>query len=126
MFCYNGLKKVWGQFKEFLDKRGGNVVDLGVGMSWKLVQRVVRWKSSELEPSSTFRIFKGIIIGTAFSSLVNSFVVCICSVNDILSPPLGLLFSGSNLANWFIIIRPGQTPGEKYHTPEEAQADGAV
>ncbi|CAG8433099.1 7770_t:CDS:10 [Ambispora gerdemannii] len=90
--CLGCCKNVKQGFKDFLNKRGGNVVDLGVG----------------------------IIIGGAFSSLVNSFVV------DILTPPLGLLFRGSNLVNWFIILRPGEHPDQKYNTPEEAQADGAV
>jgi len=83
---------LWGQFKQFVDKRGGNVVDLGVG----------------------------IIIGGAFSAVVASFV------KDILSPPLGLVLHGTNLENYFVIIRPGNTPNATYNTPEEAQADGAV
>jgi len=78
------------EFKDFISR--GNVLDLGVG----------------------------IIIGGAFSGVVNSFV------NDILTPPLGLLVAGANLENWFYVIRAGQTPDAQYNTPAEAQADGAV
>jgi large conductance mechanosensitive channel len=82
--------RLWKEFKDFVNR--GNVIDLGVG----------------------------IIIGGAFSSVVNSFV------NDILTPPLGLLVSGSNLENWFYVIKQGKHPGMKYTSPAEAQADGAV
>ncbi|CAG8630282.1 5001_t:CDS:2, partial [Paraglomus occultum] len=86
--CSNLTKK----FKAFVEKRGGNVVDLGVG----------------------------IIIGAAFSAVVNSFVV------DILTPPLGLFIHGSQLENFFIVIRPGRTHHANYTTPHDAQDDGAV
>jgi len=82
--------RLWKEFKDFVNR--GNVIDLGVG----------------------------IIIGGAFSSVVNSFV------NDILTPPLGLLVSGSNLENWFYVIKQGKHKDLKYSTPSEAQADGAV
>lgn len=81
---------IWQEFKDFINR--GNVLDLGVG----------------------------IIIGGAFSGVVNSFV------NDILTPPLGILISGSNLENWFYVIKQGKHPDMKYMTPAEAQADGAV
>ncbi|KAF9349271.1 hypothetical protein BGX34_001887 [Mortierella sp. NVP85] len=81
---------VWQSFVEFVQR--GNVLDLGVGL----------------------------VIGTAFSKVISSFV------DDILTPPLGLVISGSNLENWFIVLRQGQTPGKKYQTIDEAQQDGAV
>ncbi|KAF9170022.1 hypothetical protein BGX21_002212 [Mortierella sp. AD011] len=62
----------------------------------------------------------GLVIGGAFSKVLGSFV------DDILTPPLGLVISGSNLENWFIVLRQGKTPGEKYKTIKEAQGDGAV
>ncbi|KAG0243000.1 large-conductance mechanosensitive channel [Mortierella sp. GBAus27b] len=62
----------------------------------------------------------GIVIGGAFSKVTSSFV------DDILTPPLGLLISGSNLENWFIVIRQGNTPNKQYQTVDEAQQDGAV
>jgi len=83
---------IWKNFQKFTEKRGGNVVDLGIG----------------------------IIIGSAFSAIVQSFV------KDILTPPLGLALHGTNLENYFIVIRPGKNESAEYATPEEAQADGAV
>ncbi|CAG8750420.1 7564_t:CDS:2, partial [Acaulospora morrowiae] len=83
---------IWKDFKDFLNNRGGNVVDLGIG----------------------------IIIGSAFSMMVNSFV------SDILTPPLGLISYGTSLQNYFIVIRPGKTPNATYSTPEQARDDGAV
>ncbi|KAF9584780.1 hypothetical protein BGW38_005187 [Lunasporangiospora selenospora] len=62
----------------------------------------------------------GIVIGGAFSKVLGSFV------DDILSPPLGLVIAGSNLENWFIVIKQGRHPERKYETIEQAQEDGAV
>ncbi|KAG0367331.1 large-conductance mechanosensitive channel [Gamsiella multidivaricata] len=62
----------------------------------------------------------GLVIGGAFSKVLSSFV------DDILTPPLGLVISGSNLENWFIILRHGKTPGKRYETIDQAQEDGAV
>ncbi|KAG0348563.1 hypothetical protein BG004_004808 [Podila humilis] len=73
-----------------------------------------------ISQGSVLQLGVGIIIGGAFSTFLNSFV------NDILTPPLGLLISGSNLENYFIILRKGNTPNPDYKTPAEAQADGAV
>ncbi|RHZ79554.1 hypothetical protein Glove_144g130 [Diversispora epigaea] len=80
------------EFKDFLKKRGGNVMDLVLA----------------------------VIIGTVFTKVINSLV------NDIATPPLGLLLHGTNLENYFIVIRHGKTPNATYHTPQEAQEDGAV
>ena len=41
----------------------------------------------------------GIIIGSAFSKIVNSFV------EDILMPPIGLMLSGIDFSNIFIVIK---------------------
>ncbi|KAG0077244.1 hypothetical protein BGZ93_009608 [Podila epicladia] len=73
-----------------------------------------------ISQGSVLQLGVGIIIGGAFSSFLNSFV------NDILSPPLGLVISGSNLENYFIVIRQGKTEGKIYTSPADAQADGAV
>ncbi|KAI1312975.1 hypothetical protein EDD11_002796 [Mortierella claussenii] len=62
----------------------------------------------------------GLVVGGAFSKVLSSFV------DDILTPPLGLVISGSNLENWFIVLRHGKTPGQHYQTVDEAQQDGAV
>ncbi|RUS21149.1 large-conductance mechanosensitive channel [Endogone sp. FLAS-F59071] len=84
--------KLYTELKDFINERGGNVLDLGIG----------------------------IIIGGAFGATVTSFV------SDILTPPLGLLIHGSNLENYFWVLQPGKTPNATYHSPQEAQADGAV
>ncbi|KAF9178177.1 hypothetical protein BGZ51_007844 [Haplosporangium sp. Z 767] len=62
----------------------------------------------------------GLVIGGAFSKVLGSFV------DDILTPPLGLVISGSNLENWFIVIRQGEHKDRHYQTIKEAQEDGAV
>ncbi|KAF9414156.1 hypothetical protein BGZ94_000508 [Podila epigama] len=73
-----------------------------------------------ISQGSVLQLGVGIIIGGAFSTFLNSFV------NDILTPPLGLVISGSNLENYFIVLRHGNTPGKTYQTIAEAQDDGAV
>ncbi|MSR35513.1 MAG: large conductance mechanosensitive channel protein MscL [Gemmatimonadetes bacterium] len=62
----------------------------------------------------------GIIIGAAFTSVVQSFV------NDILMPPISLLVGGeSAFQELFIVLKAGTTPGP-YPTPEAAKEAGAV
>lgn len=72
-------------FKKFIAR--GNVVDLAIG----------------------------IIMGSAFTSVVNSLV------NDILMPPIGLLLGGVDFTNKFISLK-----GESFATLAEAQAAHAV
>ena len=74
-----------GEFRAFIMR--GNVVDLAVG----------------------------IIIGAAFTGVVNSLV------RDILTPILGLLFGGLDFTNIFITLRGHSAP-----TLAEAQKAGAV
>lgn len=58
----------------------------------------------------------GIIIGAAFTSIVNSLV------NDVLMPPLGLLIGGIDFSDFFITLK-----GEGgYATLEQAKNAGAV
>ena len=58
----------------------------------------------------------GIIIGAAFTSIVNSLV------NDLLMPPLGLLIGGIDFSDFFITLK-----GEGgYATLEQAKEAGAV
>ena len=58
----------------------------------------------------------GIIIGAAFTAIVNSLV------NDLLMPPLGLLIGGIDFSDFFITLK-----GEGgYTTLEQAKAAGAV
>ena len=79
------------EFKEFIMR--GNVMDMAVG----------------------------IIIGAAFSAIVNSLV------KDIITPVIGLIFK-ADFTNLFWVMREGAEPldGEAYQTLAEAQAAGAV
>lgn len=77
------------EFKEFAIK--GNVVDMAVG----------------------------IIIGAAFTGVVQSLV------KDVLMPPLGLLMGGVDFSDFFIILKDGAIP-PPYTTMAAAQEAGAV
>ena len=61
----------------------------------------------------------GIIIGAAFSSIVNSLV------NDILMPPFGWLLGGVDFDNFYLTIKSG-TPAGPYLSLGDAQVAGAV
>jgi large conductance mechanosensitive channel len=74
-----------GEFREFISR--GNVVDLAVG----------------------------VIIGAAFTAIVNSLV------NDIIMPPLGLLIGGIDFSNFFLTLKGGSFP-----SVDAAKAAGAV
>jgi large conductance mechanosensitive channel len=76
---------MWREFRTFAMR--GNVIDLAVG----------------------------IILGAAFTTIVNSLV------NDIIMPPLGLLIGGLDFSNFFVTLKGGEYP-----TPEAAKAAGAV
>ena len=76
---------MWREFHEFAMR--GNVIDLAVG----------------------------IIIGAAFTTIVNSLV------NDLIMPPLGLLIGGVDFTNFFVTLKGGSHP-----TLEAAKAAGAV
>ncbi len=73
------------EFKDFIMR--GNVLDLAVG----------------------------IIIGAAFTTVVNSLV------NDVLMPPIGMLLGGMDFSNLFISLS-----GESYPSLAAAQAAGAA
>lgn len=76
---------MWQEFKEFVKR--GNVLDMAVG----------------------------IIIGSAFSTVVKSLV------DDVIMPPIGLLLGGVDFANLFITLGPGE-----YASLAEAQEAGAA
>ena len=61
----------------------------------------------------------GIIIGAAFSTIVNSLV------KDILMPPFGWLLGGGDFENFYLTIHPG-TPAGPYLSLADAQTAGAV
>lgn len=78
------------EFREFILR--GNVIDMSVG----------------------------IIVGAAFTKLVDSLV------KDIIMPPIGLLLGKVDFTNLFVTLKDGSlTPGP-YHTLEMAQKAGAV
>jgi large conductance mechanosensitive channel len=80
---------MWEDFKEFIAR--GNVMDMAVG----------------------------IIVGAAFSAIVNSLVA------DVIMPPIGLLLSDVDFADLFVVLQNGATAGP-YATLADAQAAGAV
>ncbi len=57
----------------------------------------------------------GIILGVAFTAIVNSLV------NDILMPPIGLLLGGVDFSNFFVTLK-----GTAYPTLAAAKAAGAT
>ncbi|MCQ2914518.1 MAG: large conductance mechanosensitive channel protein MscL [Alphaproteobacteria bacterium] len=61
----------------------------------------------------------GIIIGSAFTKIVDSLV------KDILMPPLGILMGKIDFANLYITLRPGNVAGP-YASLDAAKAAGAV
>src|SRR5436190_20530109 len=58
----------------------------------------------------------GVVIGAAFTTIVNSLV------KDIINPPLGLLLGGIDFSNFFVVLRGAGS----YPTLKAAQDAGAV
>lgn len=84
------MKSFFKDFRDFIMR--GNVMDLAIG----------------------------IIIGSAFSAVVNSVV------DNLMMPPLGLLFGNTDFGDLFIVLRPGQEPLPPGATLEMANEIGAV
>ena len=84
------IKNILGEFKKFVMR--GNVIDMAVG----------------------------IIIGGAFTKIVNSMVA------DVMMPPLGLLMGKVDFSNWFIVIKDGASVAGPYATLTAAQTAGAT
>ncbi|MEX2162438.1 MAG: large conductance mechanosensitive channel protein MscL [Anaerolineales bacterium] len=61
----------------------------------------------------------GLVIGAAFTSVVNTLV------NGILMPPIGLIFGGADFQDLFLVLKPGAVPGP-YAGLQAAQEAGAV
>ncbi len=61
----------------------------------------------------------GIIIGAAFSTIVNSLV------NDILMPPIGWLLGGADFENFYLTVKAGSPVGP-YPSLADAQAADAI
>lgn len=83
------MPRFFREFRDFAVK--GNVVDLAVG----------------------------IIIGSAFTAIVNSLV------RDVFTPVLGLITGGIDFTNLFLVLKEGAQDGP-YNTLAQAQAAGAV
>jgi large conductance mechanosensitive channel len=79
---------MWKEFKEFIAR--GNVFDLAVG----------------------------IVIGAAFTAVVNSFV------KDLLMPIIGYILGGADFSNYFLILKGPE--GVKFATLAAAQQAGVV
>ena len=84
------MKEIAKEFKQFIMR--GNVIDMAVG----------------------------IIIGGAFTKIVNSMVA------DVLMPPLGLLLGKVDFSNWFVVIKPGADGVRDFTTMAAAQEAGAT
>ncbi len=84
------MKKLFSDFKEFISR--GNVIDLAIG----------------------------IIIGSAFSTLVNSIVT------NLLMPPFGLLLGNVNFQDLFLVLKQGETALPAGSTLQMARDIGAV
>lgn len=61
----------------------------------------------------------GVVLGAAFSSVVNSIV------SDLFNPVLGLITNGLDLSNSFVVLRAGSVP-PPYASLEKAKEFGAV
>jgi len=61
-----------------------------------------------------------VIIGAAFTKIVNSLV------EDIIMPPIGLLLGNVDFANLFTVLKEGSKAAAPYATLAEAKAAGAV
>ncbi|MBG0783741.1 MAG: large conductance mechanosensitive channel protein MscL [Anaerolineaceae bacterium] len=84
------MKKLFNEFKDFISR--GNVIDLAIG----------------------------IIIGSAFSTLVNSIVT------NLMMPPFGLLLGNVNFQDLFVILKQGETTLPAGATLQMARDAGAV
>ena len=62
----------------------------------------------------------GIIIGAAFTKIVNSLVA------DIIMPPIGILMGNIDFSNWFIVLKNGAEVAAPYASIEAAKTAGAV
>ena len=84
------MKKIFSDFKSFISR--GNVIDLAIG----------------------------IIIGSAFSSLVNSVVT------NLLMPPFGLLLGNVNFQDLFVVLKQGESALPEGATLQMARDAGVV
>jgi large conductance mechanosensitive channel len=81
---------MWKEFKEFAVK--GNAIDLAVG----------------------------VIIGAAFTGIINSLV------KDIIMPPFALITGGLDFSNKFLVLKAGKDGGTAFNSLDAATKAGAV
>lgn len=62
----------------------------------------------------------GFTVGAAFSTVAKSFV------EDILMPPIGFILGNTDFADFFILLKEGETVAGPYQTLEAAQTAGAI
>lgn len=62
----------------------------------------------------------GIIIGAAFTKIVNSLV------SDVIMPPLGLLLGSVDFSNWYVVLKNAPGSDGHYASLAAAQAAGAT
>jgi len=62
----------------------------------------------------------GIVIGAAFTSIVNSLVA------DVIMPPIGVILNGIDFSNLFIVIKTAADGASDFTTLKAAQDAGAV
>ena len=84
------MKSIAKEFKQFIMR--GNVIDMAVG----------------------------IIIGGAFTKIVNSMVA------DVLMPLIGLAIGQVDFSNWFVVIKAGANGAKDFTTIAAAQEAGAT
>lgn len=82
------------------------------------VRLIAEYKEFALK-GSAIDIAVGIVIGTAFATITNSFVA------NIIAPIIGLFTSGADTADLFLVLKEGVS-GAPYLTLEQANQDGAV
>src|SRR3954471_3713850 len=81
---------MWKEFKEFAIK--GNAMDLAVG----------------------------VIIGAAFTGIINSLV------KDIIMPPMGLVTGGLDFSNKFVVLKAAKDGTDSFPTLDAAAKAGAI
>ncbi|KAL1923485.1 uncharacterized protein VTP21DRAFT_8465 [Calcarisporiella thermophila] len=72
-----------------------------------------------IDNGNVIAIGVGLVSGAAFQAVTKSMV------EDILSPPIGLVL-GSNFENLFVVLKHGNNKTARYTTVQQAQEDGAV
>ncbi|KAF9921391.1 hypothetical protein FBU30_008611 [Linnemannia zychae] len=114
----NGVHSVEDSARESL-LHGGVVATRNAKTLWS------HFKASQLthdfiDNGNVIGLAVGLILGAAFTTLVNSLV------DDIISPPLGLAVGQASLDDLFVVIKEGKNASATYYTLEEAHDDGAV